>query len=163
METELSIEIDRPIAEVFAKTNDDVTAWSRTCVESETLSEADGVGSTFRIVTEERGRRMAFEGVVTKWEPPTLSGFRLVGDAFTIDVDYHFEDLGQGTRVTQSSDVNGKGVWKVFFALFGWLMKRSGCKAQQAELKGLKRYCESGERANPAREEQAAAKEGARA
>ena len=42
-------------------------------VEDEVIEDKNGVGTTFRCVTEERGRRMVFQGVVTLWEPPTKS------------------------------------------------------------------------------------------
>ena len=107
------------------------------------IDDKDGVGTTFRMVTEDRGRRMEFRGVVTEWEPPHRSAARLEGDHFNIDVDYRFEDLGGRTRVTQHSIVQGKGFVKVMFFLFGWAMKKSGCKAQENELASLKSHCEA--------------------
>ncbi|MEO0649234.1 MAG: SRPBCC family protein [Planctomycetota bacterium] len=145
MHTELSIEIDAPIDQVFAKTNDDVTAWSRTCVDLEVLEERpEVVGSRSRITTEDRGQRMDFESVVEEWLPPRRSRVYLTGKAFDIDVTYRFEDLGGRTRVTQDSTIHGRGGFKLFMALFGWLMKRQGCKAQTEELQSLKAYCETG-------------------
>ena len=144
MESKLSIEIDRPIAQVFELTNKDVTAWSITCVEDEILNETpEVVGTTFRIVTEDRGKRMEFQGVVTKHNPPTESAVQMTGEHFDIEAHYLFEDLGDRTRVTQHSHAHGKGFLKVFFFLFGWAMKKSSCKAQEAELASLKAYCES--------------------
>ena len=143
MHSEVSVEIDRPVEEVFQKTNDDIATWSRTCVGVEVLEGERGeVGSRSRISTEEHGRRMDFESVLKRWEPPTLSQVYLTGDSFDIDVTYHFEDLGGRTRVTQESTIYGKGGFKVFLALFGWLLKRQGCKAQEQELESLKRHCE---------------------
>lgn len=142
MESQLSIDIARPIDEVFAKALDDVTQWSLTCVEDELLEGDGGVGSRFRLVTSDRGRRMEFEGTVTRHEPPRVSQIQLVGAAFDLDVLYEFEDLGGATRVTQHSTVQGKGLWKVLLALTGWMMKKSSCDAQQEELESLKAYCE---------------------
>ena len=74
MRSTLSVEVDRPIAEVFDYSMNNVSEWSITCVEDEVLQEKpEGVGTTFRIVTEERGQRMEFQGVVTRHEPPTAS------------------------------------------------------------------------------------------
>ncbi len=50
-----SIEIDRPIGEVFAYTNEKVAEWSLTVVEDEIIEDKHGVGTTFRCVTEESG------------------------------------------------------------------------------------------------------------
>ena len=144
MESHLSIEIDRPIAEVFERTTEDVTAWSITCVEDEIIdAKPDGVGTTFRVVTEERGKRMEFMGEVIEQTIPTSSAVQLRGEHFDIDVWYSFEDLGGRTRVTQRSKIHGKGFFKVMFFLMGWALKKSGCKAQQAELDSLKAYCEN--------------------
>jgi uncharacterized protein YndB with AHSA1/START domain len=143
MRTTTSVEIDRPIAEVFDYTTTQVAEWSITCVEDVPLEERPGgVGSTFRIVTEERGRRMQFQGVVTRHEPPKVSAVFLEGEHFDIDVLYSFESLSGRTRVTQESQVYGKGFLRVLFLLLGWLMKKSGCKAQAAELESLKKHCE---------------------
>jgi hypothetical protein len=143
MHTRGSIEIRRPIDEVFRLTNDDVAAWSIIVVENEVLEEKpDGVGSTFRTVTEENGRRMEFRGVVTRYDPPHASSIHMTGDMFDLDVEYTFEDLDGRTRVTQTSDVHGKGFFNLMLLLFGWLMKKSSCKALEKELASLKTYCE---------------------
>jgi hypothetical protein len=139
-----SIEIDRPIGEVFTYTNDKVAEWSLTVVENEVAEDKNGVGTTFRCVTEERGRRMDFQGVITLWEPPTKSAIRLTGKSFDIEAEYRFEDLNGRTRVTQESTVSGKGFVKIMFFLFGWLMNKEGCKAVSRELESLKKKLEGG-------------------
>ena len=146
MQTEASVEIDRPIAEVFDYTINHVAEWSITVVEDRPIdTKPEGVGSTFLCVTEDRGRRMEFQGVVTRHEPPTLSACQLTGSSFDIDVEYKFEDLSGRTRVTVRSIVTPKGFTKVIFFLIGWAMKGSGCKAQENELESLKRILESRE------------------
>lgn len=150
MKTEASILIHRPIAEVFAKTRDDVTVWSSTCVEDEVIESINngGVGTTSRLVTEDRGRRMEFEGVVTEHNPPRQARVFFVGQVFDLDVNYLFESVGSGTRITQKAIIQGKGFAKVMFLLFGWAMKKSGCKAQEHELAALKDYCEASDAAS---------------
>lgn len=144
MQSELSVEIQRPIDQVFEYTTKHVADWSITCVEDEVLDEKpEGVGTTFRIVTEEGGRKTELHGVVTRHEPPKTSACHLRGEQFEIDVLYTFEELAGGTRVTQSTVVRGKGFLKLVFGLFGWLIKRSSCKAQEAELASLKQKCEA--------------------
>ena len=83
MKSEGSIEIDRPIDDVFRLTNDHVAQWSTIVVENEVIDEKpEGVGTTFRTVTEERGRKMEFHGVVTRHEPPRVSEIHMAGDMF---------------------------------------------------------------------------------
>ncbi len=144
MRTEGSIEIDRPIDEVFRLTNDDVAKWSIIVVEDELIDEGSkGVGTRFRTVTEEHGNRMEFQGVVTAYDPPYALAIKMTGPMFDIEAAYTFEDLGGRTRVAQLSNVTGKGAMKLFFMLFGWMMNRAGCEALAKELNSLKKYCES--------------------
>jgi len=146
MESTCSIEIGRPIEAVFDYTLNKISEWSIVVVEDEVTSDGPvGVGTTFRTVTEERGDRMEFDGKVTKHEPHTTHSVTMKGKSFDLEVDYTFEDLNGSTRITQHSRVNEKGFLKVFFFLFGWLMKKGGCDAQQKELENLKRLCESRE------------------
>ena len=145
MHNEQSVEIDRPIAEVFDRTNHNVVDWSIIVVEDEVIEEQPGhVGTRFRIVTEERGKKMEFEGEVVGWKEPTRSSIVMRGQHFDIDCTYDFEALDDNrTRVTQNSKVDAKGFFKVMFFLMGWMMRKSSCKAQDDELQSLKRFCES--------------------
>ena len=143
MRNEVSVEIDRPIDEVFRLTNDHVAEWSIIVVEDEVLEEKpEGVGTTFRTVTEDHGRRMEFQGVVTRHDPPHAQAIRLTGEMFDIETEYAFEDLSGRTRVTQRADVTGKGFFKFNMFITGWLMNKSHCKATENELNSLKRFCE---------------------
>jgi hypothetical protein len=146
MRTAASVEIDRPIDEVFEYTNDNVAEWSITVVEDEVInSTPERVGSTFRCVTEDRGCRMEFAGEVVCWEPPNRSAVYLAGKQFDIAAAYQFEDIGNGrTRVSEDAVISPKGFTKVFFALFGWMFRSSGCKAMENELLSLKRLLEDG-------------------
>jgi hypothetical protein len=144
MQTEMSVEIERPIEEVFDYTVNNVAEWSVIVVEEEIInSTPEGVGSTFRIVTDDRGQRMEFDGVITRHEPPTGQTVVMKGKQFDIEADYRFDDLGGRTRVTQRSTVKGKGVVKVMFLLFGWLMRKSSCNALEKELACLKMLIET--------------------
>lgn len=143
MRSETSIEIDRPIDDVFRLTNDHVAEWSIVVVEEEVLDKKpEGVGTTFRTVTEDHGKRMEFQGIVTQYDPPRFSAVRMTGEMFDIEAEYTFEDLAARTRVTQKSNVTGKGFFKIFLFLFGWLMNKSSCKALEKELNSLKTFCE---------------------
>ena len=145
MQTEGSVVIDRGINDVFRLTNDHVAEWSQHVVEDELIEEKPGgVGTTFRSVTEDHGRRMEFDGVITRYDVPTSSAVHLEGSAFDLDVEYFFEDLGgDQTKVTQRSKVFGKGLMKLFFLLGGWAMRKSSRKALDSEFQSLKSFCES--------------------
>jgi len=144
MQTTMSVEIDRPINDVFDYTIHNVAEWSIIVVKDEVIDEKpEGVGTTFRVTTEEKGRRMEFDGLVTRHEPPTVHAVLMKGKQFDIEAEYMFEDRGGGTRVTQRSSVHGKGFVKVIFFLFGWLMKKSSSSALENELHNLKRLMEA--------------------
>lgn len=141
-----SIEIDRPIDEVFKYTNHQTAEWSLTVAEDEVLEQKNdgGAGTTFRCITEDRGQRMEFLGEVTRWEPPHLSEVFLTGRSFDIEAEYTFEDLGGRTRVTQASRVFPKGLMmKAFFFVASPFMKKGSCAALQKELNSLKQHAEA--------------------
>lgn len=144
MRSQGSIEIDRPIDEVFRLTSDHVADWSLIVIEDEPIETTpEGVGSTFRTVTMDRGKRMEFQGTCTRYEPPRVHAIEMTGDMFDLEVEYTFEDLGGRTRVSQTSIVHPKGIWKVFFFLFGWMMGKANCDALDREFQSLKQFCES--------------------
>ena len=144
MQTEMSVEIDRPIEEVFDYTTNNVAEWCSVVLKDEIVDQKTaGVGTTFRLITEERGHRMELQGIITRHKPPTAHAVLMKGKQVNIEAEYFFEDLGGRTRVTQRSTVNGKGFVKVMFFLFGWLMKKSSCNALEKELSNLKRLLEA--------------------
>lgn len=140
-----SIEIDRPIEEVFEYTINNVAEWSITVVEDEPLTTTpEKVGSTYRCVTEDHGRRMEFQGDVVKHDPPTLSAGKLTGSQFDIEFEYTFERLENRTRVTQTSVVHPKGLMtRLLFFCIGWMMKKGSCDALAKELNSLKQHAEA--------------------
>jgi hypothetical protein len=144
MRTDRGIEVDRPIDEVFRLTTEHVADWSNIVVEDEVLdAKPGGVGTTFRTVTEEKGNKMVFEGTVVRHEPPFVNALELRGRYFDIHAVYLFEDLGGRTRVTQKSEVFGKGLFKIVLTLAGWFMNKASCDALDKELQSLKRFCEA--------------------
>ncbi len=146
MKTEASIEIDRPIEQVFELTNGNVAKWSTVVTEEVVIEDRNNgdVGTKFRLVTEERGKQMVFDGEVTEHRPPRSSRSRLTGKYFDIDAHYLFEDLRNGrTRVTQQAEVTGKGLVKVMMFFMGLFMKKSGNESAQKEMRSLKAFVES--------------------
>jgi len=141
MKASLHIDIPCPIDDVFDAACNHVVEWSKTCVEDEVLEDRDGVGTRFRMVTEDNGRRMDFEGEVTAWDPPTHSAVFMTGKYFHLDVGYDLEPIEAGTRLTQNTNVIPQGFMRVMFFLFGWLMKRANCEAQDNELESLREFC----------------------
>jgi hypothetical protein len=149
MMNQASVEIDRPIHDVFDYTINNVAEWSRTVLEDIPIDTKPdgGVGSTFRCLTGEHGRQMEFQGTVTKHEPPLTHAVEMVGSHFDIDVLYVFEDLDRHTRVTQVSVVTPKGFFmKLMFKLMSPFTKKAGSAAAATELQRLKQYLEGSDR-----------------
>lgn len=143
MRNEATIEIDRPIEDVFRLANEHIAEWSIVVIEDEVINETpDGVGTTFRSVTEDQGKRMEFQGVVTRYDPPYLNAVTLKNNVLHIETEFQFEDLSGRTRVTQTAEVKGKGFYKPMMFVFGLFMKKSSCDASHNELESLKSYCE---------------------
>lgn len=143
MKTSATIEILREPEVVFEFTTKHVADWSKIVVSDETISEKPGgVGTTFRTITDDRGRRMEFAGEVTVHEPPRSHSVIMKGKQFDMEIDYFFKGMQGRTEVTQTSIIIPKGTMKILFFLFGCVMKSSGCRAAQEELENLKRLLE---------------------
>ncbi|WP_166831496.1 SRPBCC family protein [Thalassoroseus pseudoceratinae] len=142
-----SIEIERPIEEVFLLTNNHVAEWSSVVIEEEVLHEEEGgVGTRFRSITESNGKRMEFDGTVTHYDPPYANTVELKGEQFDLEVEYEFEDLDGNTRVTQRSHVHPRGLIRLVFMFLGPIIRRAQCDATYKELQRLKTFCENAPR-----------------
>lgn len=148
MITETSVLICRPIADVFAFTHAHVPRWSSIVVSDEILDDQSdgGVGTKFKVVTEEQGRRMEFAGEVTHHDPPNQSAMILRGSSFDIQIAYTSEQDGDSVRVTQFGDVTSNNLaMKIVFWLVGKLSPNLPRTAADRDLSNLKRLLESGE------------------
>ena len=144
MKNEASVEIDRPIEEVFRLAIEEMPEWSTVVVADEVLEETPNrVGTTFRLVTEDHGKQMEFQGIVTRYDPPHSSAVRMTNEMLDIETEFTFTDLSGRTRVHQQATVNGRGFWKLLMMVFGWLTQKAACRSSQNELKHLKNYCEA--------------------
>ena len=143
MRTKASVLIECPIDEVFDLTSNHVVEWSSIVVEDEAIHETpEKVGSTFRTVTEDRGNRMVFDGVITQYDAPHALCITMNGQMFDIHADYSFDEVDGMTQVTQDCEVRGKGLLKIMFALTGWAMRKKSCRELEKELNHLKDFCE---------------------
>ncbi len=144
MESEATVDINCPIEEVFRMATTCTVEWSHLVVEDEVIEEKPGmVGTTFRLVTASQGSsETEFAGVVTQHVAPHLHSSIMRGKSCDMEVTFKFQEIGNRTRVTQKSVITAKGFLKVFFFLFGWIMKYSGCKVLEIEMNSLKTCCE---------------------
>src|SRR5690606_26229102 len=101
------------------------------------------VGSTFRHVYIERGKRMEMQGEIVAHEPPRRLAITLAGP-FDLHVGYLLDDLGGRTRLTQHSDVRFKSrAMSIVAALMRPLIKKTSSKQAEESFGKLKRLIES--------------------
>ena len=146
MKNSYSIEIDAPPERVFRWLNDAERAmkWVPNIVENEDLEVTENrIGSTFRQVFLENGRRIEMHGVVTGYERDRRLTCEMNGDAFDLFVDYRLEDLKGRTRLTQDSVVQFKGFFKMIVVIMAPFMKKSSMKQLEDCFSKLKRMSET--------------------
>lgn len=144
MKSTASVEIARDADTVYKFTIEHVPEWSSIVTSDELINDVNnnGPGTTFRVVTEDRGKRMEFAGEVIVNNPPREHQSIMKGQYFDMEVIYKFDESNGKTTVTQISDVQAKGFLKVVFFFCGWMMKGGGCRAAQRELENLKSLLE---------------------
>jgi carbon monoxide dehydrogenase subunit G len=141
-----SIDIAAPPARVFHWIHDAERnkQWLPNLVESEVLEQRPGeVGSRFRQMYVENGRRMEMFGTVTGYEQDRYLACEITGP-FTLFVDYRLEATGSGTRVTQNSQVRMNGfLMKLIGALMKPMMNKMAAKNAGDSFGKLKRLAEA--------------------
>jgi uncharacterized protein YndB with AHSA1/START domain len=147
MKHHYSLEIDAPAERVFAWLGDSERAlrWVPNLVESEDLEITPSkIGSRFRHVYVERGRRMEMQGKVTAYEPPRRFACELQSEMFDLTVDYRLESLGNRTRLTQKSETRFNSLpMRLIGALLMPLMKKASLRGLEDSFGKLKRLSEN--------------------
>ena len=141
------LELEAPPEKVFfwLDDSDRVMQWAKGVVENEDLTTTEeGVGSTFRQVYEENGRKMEFQGTCTAYEKDKRLAIHMTGKMFDLDVDYRLDDLGGRTRLTQVSEVRWKGLMKLFSPIMSWMAKKQGDDCLTEDFGRLKSLVENG-------------------
>jgi uncharacterized protein YndB with AHSA1/START domain len=142
MNNAYTTEIDAPPAKVFRwiYEADRNLQWLPNIVEAEVLTREPGhVGSTFRQVYVENGRRMEMTGTVTAYEQDRRVASHLKGP-FDLYVDYRLEDLGGRTRLTLHSEVRTNGAMtKIVGTLLRPMMRKMAMKNYETSSGNLKR------------------------
>ena len=146
MKTTYAIEIDARPSQVFYWLDDPdrVMKWVSNLVENEELHQtANRIGSTFRQVVDENGRRLELQGSVTGYEPDQRLAVHLQGKDFELDVDYRLEELAGRTRLTQHSQVRFRGLMKPMGLLMRPFFRKAALKQLDQNFAKLKDLCES--------------------
>lgn len=128
--------IDAPAAIVFLwiHENERLMQWVPNLIEDEpVLDTPEKVGSRFRQVFLENGKRMEMTGEITAYVENERLRAMMSGDMFNLDVDYSLKALSDTqTEVTQDTEIKFKGFLKLFAPLM-LLMSKLSSKDPQAD------------------------------
>jgi len=141
---ELSTFINRPVQEVFDFVTNpaNYAKWSSGIRSAEWTSDGPpGVGSTVKGVAKFLGRKIEFVTEITGWDPPNLWSVKSVGGPLPLESTSKFEGQGDGTLVTETSQIEIGG----FFNLAEGLVGKQFQKQLEAERAALKLLLESGQ------------------
>jgi len=137
------VEIRRPREEVaaFAANPDNATAWYRNIrsVEWETSPPA-AIGSRIRFIAQFLGRTLDYTYEVREIQPGSRFVMSTAQGPFPMETSYAWEEMtGGGTRMT----LRNRGEPSGFAALAAPLMSRAMRRANEADLRRLKRLLET--------------------
>lgn len=138
-----SIEIDRPVEDVFAYVNDIANdpVWQPTLLETRQVTEGPMVvGTRVRETRRFLGVRFESEYEVTEWDPPTRSAVRSTDGPIPASGSYTTQPVGRGTRFTMVCEIDAHG----FFRLAEPVFSRMAAREIDAMLGQLKDLLEAG-------------------
>ena len=137
-----SVDIDRPIEEVFAYVADPskTPEWSSMTLEA-TLEGSGpiGVGSRIRQTGKVLGRRLESTAEVTQYDPPSKLAMRVVSGPGHLVLERQLESIGEGTRYRSRLVGESGGLFKLADPILEALLKRT----VETDLQTLKALLEA--------------------
>jgi uncharacterized membrane protein len=139
---EMTVEIDRPLEEVFAFLSDleNDPRWRREWVEAKRASEGPiGVGTTSSLFAKVLGRRTEAVYEVTEYDPGRGVTWKTVSGPLPLTFWRNVDGVGEGTRVTMGYAGDFRGL----LGLLRPLIVPMGKRALRGDLPTLKQLLES--------------------
>ena len=136
---EESVEIKRPVEQVFAYTTDakNWQKWNSIIVEAEQTSPGPvGVGTTFRGTSRLMGRSMPWTAKATEFEANRKYGKNIDSGAVTFAQHNTYQPVEGGTRFTILYDMKVVGLMKVMSPVLAGAMRKE-LKKSLGNLKGV--------------------------
>jgi len=147
MKTSKTTLIDAPAATVFLwlEDNDRLRQWVPNLIEDEPLVETtEKVGSKFRQVFLENGRRMEMVGEITEFVENERLRVDITGKMFDLDADYVLVALSATrTELTQNTEIKLKGLMRLFAPIMFLMSKFSSSDPQADAHEKLKAMAEA--------------------
>jgi len=142
IKTERNIFINRPQQEVFDFMSNlsNRPQWDKEVISAEWTSESPiRVGSTYKVATGFLGRKIEIVVEITGWNPPNLWGVKALSGPFPMESTTKCEAQENGTLVTETSQTELKGFFKLAEGLLGKELQ----KDRERVLAALKQVLES--------------------
>ncbi|HEY5665341.1 MAG TPA: SRPBCC family protein [Gammaproteobacteria bacterium] len=134
-------------ARVFKLLNDSesLKQWIPNLIEDEVTERTDaGVGMRFRQVYLQNGRKMPMEGEVIAYRKDKYLACEIRGDSFDLIVDYSLEPQGDGTLLTQNSEILFRSTpMKIMSVLVKPLIRKAMNKQEVEQFSKLKALAEA--------------------
>jgi hypothetical protein len=116
IKVELSIDIERPVAEVFAFVTNPANdaKWQEGVIESRMVSPGPmGVGSKLKDARKFLGLKLESELEVTEYAPNKVFGLKVSSGPMQFEIKQSFEAVGGGTRIALVAEGEPAGVFKL--------------------------------------------------
>ena len=142
MRFEFTLEIDRPVEDVFAYLTavENLPEWQASAVEAQWDAEPVGVGSRMTEVRQFMGRRVESTLEVTEYEANRRFALRVASGPVPYRVDHSFEALEGRTRIV----FRGEAEPGRRFKLAQGMLARTAERQFKADFAKLKDVLESG-------------------
>lgn len=145
MLAELSIEVERPLKDVYAAFNnpDNLPRWLSGLQRTEPISGRPGeVGSKTRQIYLERGRIVELVETITAHEPMKRLSNELEGPGMLCAIHVEFVDRGDRTLVLARTELRSRSLMMSLMLPF---LRSSVRKRQTADLERFKERLEAGD------------------
>jgi uncharacterized membrane protein len=134
-----SIEIEKPLAEVFAYVTDieNFPVWSSEVEKAWKTSEGPmGKGTTFSSAAKVLGRQIENTIEVTEYEPNSKWFLKPTSGPVSGEIQYHFEPVDGGTKFSVALDADAGGFFKLGEPIVNRMLQRQ-YETNGATLKDL--------------------------
>ncbi|MBX7237107.1 MAG: SRPBCC family protein [Caldilineales bacterium] len=145
MKSQVSTLIHRPLAEVFrfVANFENQSQWQAATIQNTQITPGPmRVGAQGRHVGKWLGRNYESIGEVVEYEPDREWGYKSVSGPYDLVMHYHFESVGDDTRLTMDVEGETKGFFG-FFKFMEPLVARAGEKLLKDDLIRLKKVMEN--------------------
>jgi uncharacterized membrane protein len=140
---ETSVQINRPLEEVFAFVTDidNLPQWAGPVTEAKQISEGPiGVGTTQTQSAQFLGRQMETTQEVTEYVLNKTVATKSTSGPLPMAIHYFFEPVGNGTKVKFEAELDAKGFFKLAEPIAGRMLQRQTA----ADAETLKEILETG-------------------